>query len=214
MKATFLILFLLTSALLMGQQKQTEQPKFGVNVFAQPLFALNNAFKTEVEFNTRNKYLNVVLSPEIYGGQVDEKWSNKGEGTDKLTGFGIGLSNKMNLSTKGGPYLSYGLVYRNLQVNYNDEDYVPYEKDGLQFYEYRQFSDQLKINSVLLNTTLGVQIFALENSMLDFYFGGGYKFSKKSSAFPEQRQYDQRPASFAYNGFLFIAGIKIGFKIM
>lgn len=193
-----------------GQEKKS---KMELIASVQPLYAFSNALRMDVELKLQNKYLNFIISPEIYGGYVYDKYSYKDRKVDDLEGAGIGLSHKINLNNKRNkPYLNYGIMYRELQINYEEEGFVPYQKDGLEFYEYGPFLDNLKISSVLLNACLGLQTTNFDRFILDFYAGAGYKISSKKSAFPDKRGYDQEYISYAYNGAVLLAGIKFGFQ--
>ncbi|MBC8053637.1 MAG: hypothetical protein H7Y13_11290 [Sphingobacteriaceae bacterium] len=185
--------------------------------FVQPLFAFNHALRLDVEVKPKNRYLNFIVSPEYYTGYVyDKGFTSASENlrSDKLRGAGIGVSHKIEFNKKNDrPYLSYGFMYRNIKINYEDEGFLPYKQNGLDYYEYNNFSDRLKINSVLLNACIGSQTRTFESFILDVYMGMGYKISSKKSSFPDKREYNQEPLSYAYNGFSFLVGLKAGYKI-
>ncbi|MGV3509408.1 MAG: hypothetical protein ACO1N7_08980 [Sphingobacteriaceae bacterium] len=194
---------------------QENKPINGIVASVQPLFALNNALRLDVEMKLQNKNLNFIISPEFYKGYAsDNKFilSDKKRGIDEVEGIGIGVSHKIDFNSNRNTYFNYGLMYRDLNITYEDEGYIPYQRDGLSYYEYGLYVDKLKISSILLDACIGIQSHNFGRFILDFYIGGGYKTSSKTSNY-NGRSYDQHHASYAYNGFVFRTGIKAGFKI-
>jgi hypothetical protein len=194
-----------------GQEKENVSEFIAL---IQPAFLLNNAVHLDLEGKFKSKYLHFIVSPEIYRGSVSDRHGEASGQTDDLRGYGIGLSQKINLREKGTkPYISYGLMYRNLGITYQDEGFIIAPRDGLDFYEFVPYTDKLNINSFLWNSTVGVQITNVEKVIVDLYIGGGLKVSSKKSGQSGKRDYDQEYQDFAYNGSVFLAGIKLGYKI-
>ena len=178
----------------------------------QPIFSFTNILRLDFEVKPKNRYLNFIISPEIYSGNTYDRFSFKEMQIDKLNGVGIGLSHKIDLNLKKNrPYVSYGFMYRDLEINYKGEGFMPYLQEGLQYYKYSPFSDKLNINSILFNTCVGFQAKYFDRFILDIYAGAGFKKSNKKSEYPALRNYDQEQFSYAYNGSLFLSGIKIGY---
>lgn len=188
-----------------------------VSLSVQPLFAFIDGLKLDIEMQKRNRHSSFIISPEFYTGSVRDKSSTlffrKYEG-DKITGFGLGLLAKYRLSTEpDGWYISYGITSRRFLINYTDEGYVGYTENNLHYYEYGNFTDQLKINSYLVSLAPGVQIIGSSNILLDLYLGIGYKFRNKKSEYPGHRTYERSPIDFGGRGFVPLAGFKIGYQI-
>jgi hypothetical protein len=179
----------------------------------QPLFAVNNALRADIELKLRSPLLNVVLSPELYTGTVKDRYAYRDQYRDNLGGIGIGISHKLDLSKRNvRPYVSYGITYRSLKIDYDDEGFLPYTKEGLLYYEYGTFNDRLNIRSTLLNAVGGIQFITKKRFVFDVYLGAGYKNSSKSSSF-SKREYHHGTRSFAYNGNLFLSGFRIGYQL-
>lgn len=182
----------------------------------QPLYLASDALHFDIEVK-RSRLLNFIISPEFYNGYAYDKSffaSARELPSDRVGGAGIGLAHKISLAENPSkPYLSYGLMYRKINVDYQDEGYVPQQRDGLDYFEYGPFSDRLKINSFLLSFCAGVQTTGFGRFGLDFYAGFGYKISSTKSQIENERRYNQDSMSFAYNGFTMLAGIKAGFKL-
>lgn len=180
----------------------------------QPVFLINNALHLDLEGKFKSRYLNFIISPEIYKGKVSDKNLSASVALDDLSGYGLGLSQKINFSNNRlRPYITYGFMYRDLDIAYQAEGFVSQRRDGLEFYEYGPFSDILSIKSVLWSSTLGVELLNYKRLILDFYVGGGLKTSSKKSGQPSNREYSQEYQDYAYNGSVFLAGLKVGYQI-
>lgn len=210
-KFSLLGLILLLSLISVAQENK---PINGIVASVQPLFALNNALRLDAEMKLRSKNLNFIISPEFYKGYSSDNKSilSDKKRIDEVEGIGIGVSHKIDFNSNRNTYFNYGLMYRDLNITYEDEGYIPYQRGGLSYYEYGLYVDKLKINSILLDACIGIQSHSFGRFILDFYVGGGYKTSSKTSNY-NGRSYDQHHASYAYNGFVFRTGIKAGFKI-
>lgn len=193
---------------------QENKPNFNLTASIQPLFAINNALRLDVEINPAKKFPTLIISPEIYSGYSEDKGSYL-EIKDEISGLGIGISHKVNFKvSRLRPYLTYGFMYRNIAVKYSDEGFIPVFREGLEYYEFGYLSDKLRINSFLVNSCAGFEITKFDRIVIDFYGGIGLKNSSRKSNFPEKRLYSQEQYSLAYSGFLPMAGVKIGYKII
>lgn len=189
--------------------------KLAVSVAVQPLYAISNAGKFDIELQNSASRFAYIISPEIYGGSLRDvsPFQNQvGVNKDRLSGFGIGLLQKYYVNESKRPYVAYGLTYRYQTIAFEAEGYDTFEKNGLTYYQYGPIKDKWKINSFLISTVIGYQKIK-HDFLYDVYLGFGYKKPSVESKYPEARKYDEGVYNFAYTGLVYHMGFKIGFNI-
>jgi len=221
LKRLFCCLFLVALAVWAFSQEQPEEDNndesvaVSVRLTVEPLYLFNRTAKAALETKKPGSRLAHIVSPELYFGTVYDKslMEFKKRSADKLFGFGIGLQQKLYGKDKQhGPYFAWDAAYRHLIINYSTEGFIPYEKDGLQYYDYGPYSKDLKIHSFMGSLLGGIQLHSESDMLFDFFLGFGYKAStKKGNEHP--REYNQEFSSYAYNGFLYRMGFRIGYQI-
>jgi hypothetical protein len=213
-----LITFILAAVCCTGAfaQSKTDTSKTykpnGVNFSLgfEPIFAFNNCFKTDLEVKPLNWNFGLEVTPELYS--ASHILNNQ---HDDISGFGLGLYQKLYLNTGNSDriMLAYGATYRHIDVTYTDEGFIPFTQNGLNYYEYKNFTDVLKNNSVLANIYISAPVADIPDSFfLDAYMGGGYKFTKQQSTYGGFRNYNTQIYDYGYKGLVFLIGIKLGLQ--
>lgn len=193
----------------------TATAQTGISVAVQPLFLINNAGKIDVELQPAGSKFGYIFTAEVYGGRIkdgdifrrfeDENW-------DKVSGAGIGVSQKYRFRDKGSsPYVAYGLTYRYQEIPVETEGFYTYQENGLTYYGYGPGEKNLVISSGLVSAVLGYQKTA-GDFLIDFYFGGGYKAQLKNTDFDGLRRFNRYQYSYAYKGAVVLIGVKVGFR--
>ncbi|GAB3937882.1 hypothetical protein GCM10028827_43170 [Mucilaginibacter myungsuensis] len=174
----------------------------------EPIFHFNNALKFDLAYKFPGKKFGLELTPEIYTGQ--RLFSFNG---DRIDGFGIGLYHQSYITNgKSKPIItSLGLTYRAVNVKYNDEGFIPEQRNGLTYYRYREFEDVVKAQNIMINATVAGRLTNNRSPVfLDIYCGVGYKFGSESATYPGNRNYKNYMWDFGYNGATLLAGVKFG----
>jgi len=194
-----------------ADSSKTVRPK-GVNLSLgfEPIFAFNNCFKTDLEVKPLSRNFGIEVTPEIYA--ASHILNNQ---HDDISGFGLGLYHKLYLNTgdNNRVMIAYGATYRHIDVTYQDEGFIPFTQNGLDYYQYKNFTDVLKNTSVLANIYVSARAVDIPNSFfLDAYMGGGYKFAKQESMYSGFRAYNALMYDYGHKGFVFLLGIKLGLQ--
>lgn len=214
--STCLILAFSSSFAQTADSSTSVTAKTAISIAIEPHFLITNAGRLNVELQKPGGKFAYIIVPEIYGGEIVDAGVFRGisdKDPDKIRGFGLGLFHKYKFKPSvTGPYLAYGLTYRNLDITYNTEGYIRYTEDELTYYKYGDMEDVLKINSYLISGLAGYQKTA-GIFMFDIYVGLGYKSSNKKSLYPAARKYDRSVFDIAYTGGTMVFGIKLGFQL-
>ncbi len=204
-----LCLLLFCSMGLFAQKTDSLRCGTDYSVAFEPVFGFNNCFKFDLEAKPMAHNFGFELTPEIYTGQHILNHT-----ADDISGFGIGIYQKYYVpgDDKHPVMISYGATYRRINVSYHDEGFIPYQQNGLDFYQYKNFTDVLKNQSLQLGFTANVRlVYAEQFFSLDVYSGGAYKFAKQQSTYPGYRNYNAQMYDYGYKGFTFLLGFKLGF---
>lgn len=197
-----------------AQQDSTKASNHTINLLFQPLFIGNKAIKLDLEFQRSQSRFAYVITPELYSGIISDTETSKNASEDRINGFGIGIQQKLKFKKEPvSHYFSYGLTYRYNKITYDSEGFIPYQENGLNYYDYGPYKNDMKINSILLSGVLGFQESYWDILLADLYLGFGYKLPDVKIDNPGVRQYSKYFTSPAYKGVLLLAGIKIGVQI-
>ncbi|GHT56851.1 hypothetical protein AGMMS49982_23870 [Bacteroidia bacterium] len=126
----------------------------------------------------------------------------------ELSGFGLGGTYKYYAWKT--IYFSANVAYTYYNVGYLDWNFLPYEEDGLVFYEYGSQNTHQQFNKVLGNLCIGVRSFFTHKYMIEFYGGLGYAHSFYN---PDKRAYNETSFGFGYKGVYPVFGMKLGLNI-
>ncbi len=218
-KSFFLAALFVVNSLCFAQTGE-EKPssKSSLSVAIEPFYFISRITKLDLEYKPKKHWFSYIISPEFFSGTVYDGsiFPIQGAPSDELRGFGIGLHQKISakVNSNAVPYLAYGVTLRKNTITYDDEGFVPFQENGLSFYEYRNFTDGMKIKTSLFSVLVGVQITGDSKFQFDMYTGAGYKSSTKRSLIEGKRDYNQTFTDYAYNGFIFQLGVRIGYKIL
>ena len=210
------LLLLGTTLKAQSQVQDSTSQKPRISIAIQPLFLFIGAAKFDFELQPAKHRFGYKLTTELY--QMETKDTRNldfldKKPYDKLRGFGLGLQQKYKFREKASSsYVSYGFTYRNQTIAYETEGFYPFQENGLTYYEYGPIDKKVRLETILVNTTLGYQIISY-NFMFDVYMGVGYKGPLTKVNFDGARRYDYSILSYAYEGFGVLAGIKFGFQL-
>jgi len=134
----------------------------------------------------------------------------------RLEGYGLELCHRVyvtNNYTPEGVYLGYGLQYGHFDITYEDYSWGEIEYLDMQAITYGLFEHNTIIDKVGPNIVIGYQKKVLDRIFVDFFCGGGirYSFISTSSLFP--RNFDGDPLQFGYTGTVPLAGFRIGIAL-
>lgn len=134
----------------------------------------------------------------------------------RLEGFGMELCHRVyvtNNLTPEGVYLGYGLQYGHFDITYEDYSWGEIEYLGMRAITYGLFEHNTIIDKIGPNVVIGYQKQVLDRIFVDFFCGGGIRYSciNTSSLFP--RNFDGDPLQFGYTGTVPLAGFRIGIAL-
>ncbi|MBN2213448.1 MAG: hypothetical protein JW723_04325 [Bacteroidales bacterium] len=134
----------------------------------------------------------------------------------RLEGYGLELQHRVYIAnnyTPDGIYLAYGLQYGHFDITYEDYSWGEIDYMDLEAYTYGLFEHNTVIDKMGPNIIIGYQKQVLDRIFVDFFCGGGirYSFINTSSLFP--RNFDGDPFQFGYTGTVPLAGFRIGIAL-
>lgn len=203
---------------MLAQQKADKsERKVSIGVATDIFKYINDTYSLEIEGKKTSSYLAHTLRIEHINGRTNDKYFGIfSEGKDVVNGFGVGISQKWT-AKKGAygkfPYLMYGVSLRKISIKYKDVGFNSYQSDGLDYYQYGTFDDEVEIKSSLINLLTGVRLTAADHLIFDVYIGPAYRTSNSRSTYKGYREYNKDYSSFDYEGWLLQAGLKVGFKV-
>lgn len=165
----------------------------------------------------------LVLSPQYYLAKrnadayyEDYDDYNSSIAYKRLEGYGLELCHRFyvtNNFTPEGVYLGYGLQYGHFNITYEDYSWGEIEYLGMQAITYGLFEHNTFIDKMGPNVVIGYQKQVLDRIFVDFFCGGGIRYSiiNTSSLFP--RNFDGDPLQFGYTGTVPLAGFRIGIAL-
>jgi hypothetical protein len=151
---------------------------------------------------------------DIYYDEYDDYSSSASY--KKLEGYGLELYHRIyvtNSYTPEGVYLGYGLQYGHFNLTYEDYSWGEIEYLDMQAITYGLFEHNTYIDKMGPNVVIGYQKQILDRIFVDFFCGGGIRYSiiNTSSLFP--RNFDDDPLQFGYTGTVPLAGFRIGIAL-
>lgn len=222
-KLLFTIAFL-SAASLQSAQAQADSTKnhaassnMAISLSAQPLYILSSAIKMDLELHKPTGRFGYVISPEFYSGNISDDRENhnrNGSSPDRIKGFGLGIHQKLKFKKQlVSSYFAYGATFRSQTITYHTESFIPYGNDGLSYYSYGPVDNRIKIKSLLVSAVMGFQTLDWDVLLMDAYIGFGYKLADLEMTYAGERRYDKNYFSPAYQGPLFMLGVKFGAQI-
>jgi len=128
----------------------------------------------------------------------------------KLRGGGLDINYKRFIDTEQSCYFAAGLSYTHFKIDYWGYGWKDYTEDGLLYHAYVLDYRTQHINRLGINTYLGYQIPTYNAFLFDIFGGLAYRHSfldKDKPAFNRNR------ISYGYTGFVYLVGMRIGFKL-
>ncbi len=165
----------------------------------------------------------LVLAPQYYLAKrnaniyYDEYDDYNSSGAYKrLEGYGLEICHRIyvtNNFTPEGVYLGYGMQYGHFNLTYEDYSWGEIVYLGMQAITYGLFEHNTFIDKMGPNVIIGYQKQVLDRIFVDFFCGGGIRYSiiHTSSLFP--RNFDGDPLQFGYTGTVPLAGFRIGIAL-
>lgn len=207
----------------LGFSQQAEQPKgrkASICLSLNMLNMINDTYRFDLEGRKTNTHLSHILTGEFFNGNTynDSGWgiAHENEISDDISGKGVGIYQKWFAFKKArevNPYLCYGFGFRDISIRYQDEGYISYTQNSLEYYRYGDIEDVLKIKSMIYSVNGGLQLITPnELFVIDLFFGAAYKNSNTSSKYSGFRSYNNNPSNFAYSGWVAQVGFKLGLK--
>jgi hypothetical protein len=129
----------------------------------------------------------------------------------KLRGGGLDVNYKRFLNPRRTFYTAAGLTYTHLNIKYWGWEWNDYIEDGLEYHSYVCDFQTQRINRVGINCYFGHQIPTRRAFVYDMFWGWSYRhsFSDKNKSV----KFNNHMFSHGYTGFVFIAGVRIGFGL-
>jgi hypothetical protein len=165
----------------------------------------------------------LIFAPQYYlakkhAGINYENYNDYSSSTayKRLEGFGLDIQHRVyvtNNFTPEGVYLAYGLQYGHFDITYEDYSWGETDYLDMKAYTYGLFEHNTIIDKMGPNIVIGYQQKVLDRIFMDFFCGGGirYSFINTSSLFP--RNFDSDPFQFGYTGTIPLAGFRIGIAL-
>lgn len=122
----------------------------------------------------------------------------------RMSGAGGSIAYKSMIS-HGGFYVSAGLLYNYYSVDHDAIRYLPFEQDGLPFYERTPTEANIRFHQPALTVNVGKHFAFGRNVFLDTFVGVGYmhSFYKGPKAYTDR-------AAFGYRGSYLNGGVRLG----
>lgn len=199
-------------------------------VSVSPLRLASNGLKFDFEYELPKPghwfgtSLAIYLAPQHHSNRYyywndanDRSWFNSGwDGYNRMWGVGTSAFFKNTFSHRGW-YFSAGVVLEFFRVGVMGDTYIPYEEDGLTFYDYDR---QLETKSYFKPTAqinIGKHMALSERCYFDLYAGLGlsYAFFKGAGVhyddydYPHYQRFSDM-GGFAYRGLTPVGGFRFG----
>ena len=212
------IILMFSSAIVYNQE---ESSPLAISWYPQLMFIRGLRADIDVHLGKSKSWL--IFSPQyylakrhadIYYDEYDDY--NSSVAYKRLEGFGMELCQRIyvtNNLTPEGVYLGYGVQYGHFDITYEDYSWGEIEYLGMQAITYGLFEHNTIIDKMGPNVVIGYQKKVLDRIFVDFFCGGGirYSFINTSSLFP--RNFDSDPFQFGYTGTVPLAGFRIGIAL-
>jgi len=200
------------------QQKESKPAKkVEFSLALNVLNMVNDTYRFDLEGKKASSCLSHIVTGELINGYTNSDmrsflWDAS---TDKVNGKGLGLYQKWSLYKKRTgeiPYICYGLTFRDVQITFDDEGYIAFVENSLEYYRYGKYRNTINVKTALYNFMAGVQFKSKPGFIFDTFLGIGYKDSSNDDKYIGEKTYRKRQSSFAYNGWITQAGFKLGFR--
>lgn len=195
-------------------------------VSVSPLRLASNGLKVDFEYELPKPghwfgtSLAVYLAPQCRpehryywnGDGNDRSWFNSGwDDYHRMWGIGTSAFFK-NTFSRHGWYFSAGLVLEFFRVGVTADTYIPYEEDGLTFYDYGR---ELQTNSYFKPTAqinIGKHMALSQRCYFDLYAGLGLSFALYGAGLDRSYCYPRFSdiGGFAYRGLTPVGGFRFG----
>lgn len=191
-----------------------------------PQYLISQAIRIDIEKPIGKQPHRLTFSPYLYAGMSSQFEDQRDElpssidlpedyGKDKVTGFGLEVTNKHLLREMNGRvsnwYIAYGAGFHHIQLQYQSLVPTPFTDGELEYYEFTLADQQEEVNRLDLMGMIGIKLFLTNNNILfvDLYTGPIYKHSWIDSSQDKPRNHEE-PLSFGFTGATFRAGISLG----
>lgn len=185
-----------------------------------PQTMMVNGFRLDIERRlVKNHWL--ILAPVFYttlrnNYHVYDQDLNNQEDLENfhISGFGAMIWHKIyfnkNLSCNG-MYISYGLKYNSLSIDYQKYTWTKYMENGLEYWGWRLKDINEDIGNFGFNFVAGSQNFIYGNIFfLDVYAGLGYQFATVKLEGTDQSSFSDALWDYGFQGPHPIIGFRIG----
>ncbi len=202
----FLSILLLTICCSLSAQQEDDFSSVASFSFS-PQYMIKNGLKVSWEKKINDRQQWIRLAPQLY---YDESQNLDYE---KLMGWGIDIDHKIFLESDAsglGSYFSYGATYQSYRLDYQTQDWIIMEKEGLTYHEYKQIMRTNKLRKTGPNVLFGYRWMPYHRLFIDFYLGAGLRISFHSEGTEDQRKFNDAMTDFGYSGTLFKGGIQFG----
>jgi hypothetical protein len=188
-----------------------------------PQLMLIRGLRTDIDIHLGKSKSWLILAPQYFlaerqTGNYYENYDdyNSSNAYKKLEGYGLELDHRIYISNNLSPcglYMGYGIQYGHFDITYEDYSWGEIDFMGIQAITYGLFEHNTSIDKLGPNIIIGYQKQVLDRIFIDFFCGGGMRYSiiHTSSLFP--RNFDGDPFQFGYTGTVPLAGFRIGIAL-
>jgi len=192
----------------------------------QPFQLFNSGLKIDFEVRLGNGPGWLQFSPAVYystknltetdfyfhRSYYDDRWGFNifSEPYTKMKGGGLDINYKRFLDPRRSFYTAAGITFTRYDIEYWGWASNDYIEDGLTYRSYMYDIQTQRINRAGINYYFGYQIPAHRSFIYDMFWGLSYRHSFSDENKPS---FNDNMFSQGYSGFVFIAGLRLGFGI-
>lgn len=212
------LLLLFSYVCIIGQEQRSPA---AIAWYPQLMFI--RGLRVDVDIHLGNSRSWLILSPHYYlanrhPGTSYENYDdyNSSNAYKKLEGYGAELHHRIyiiNNLTPEGIYMSYGIQYGHFDLTYEDYCWGEIDYIGTTAITYGLFEHQTTIDKIGPNFIIGYQKQVLDRIFVDFFCGGGIRYSFISTSDLYTRNFDSDPFQFGYTGTVPLTGFRIGISL-
>lgn len=190
----------------------------GFSFSHQPFYMIKNMLKTDFDFSLGSGHW-ITLSPMFAAREnfyeSDYYYYNDYYEDDfnELLGYGLTIGHRMYgkpIEMPRGFYFMYQAGWNHFNLEYRDRTWGDVQFDGYDAITFDHFDMSTVVDKLGLDILVGYQFVIKDALLLDFYFGGGIRYSIKEFTGNQQREYNYSFTDYGYTGLLPQGGIRLG----
>lgn len=183
----------------------------------EPFYMTKNMLKIDVDIALGNGNW-LVISPVFAAREnpaqeddyyyYDDYYSDE---YNKLIGYGLTLGHRIYGNTQPkGFYFSYQAGWKHFQMDYRNRSWGNIDFDGYDAITYDLFNMSTLIDKIGLDILVGYQLLIKDALILDFYFGGGIRYSFREFTGNLEKEFNSSITDYGYTGLLPQGGVRLG----